>query len=371
MERYDLIVVGAGPAGAAAARSLSDRGLSVLVMERRRLPRAKPCAGWVSPWVFELIGVTPEDYAARATLVSFCSLIVWDGHDRPREVAFDRIMGYGIIRSELDAFLVSRIINARIIQETAAVDIRRGPRAIVVNERFTAPVIIGAGGHRCPVAVRFGRIDPTERYVTAVVSETRLDRQTIGRLTPYRDVPQVIFNDDFSGYGWFFPKGDYLNVGVGTTAPARLGAHRDSLMARLAGLRMLPDRNRQTIAGFSGHAYKLMRVSPRLLCSDGVLLVGDAAGVAYNMSGEGIGPAIFSGLCAADTVCEAGGDYSCRQLARYTERLYARLGSPYPDALIAAAAVVPGFLSPIVRRLAVGNPAFRRHVVARRWFFRD
>ena len=371
MELFDVIVVGAGPAGATAARILSAGGLSVLVVERRTFPRAKPCAGWVSPWVFDLTGVTPRDYGTRATLVPFSSLVVWDARDTAREVAFNRVRGYGIIRSEFDAFLVSLIQGARIIEGTGVTDIRRKAGMLIINGRYAAPVVIGAGGHRCPVARLFGRISPNERYVTAVVSETLLGREVIASLTPHPGVPQIIFNDDFTGYGWYFPKGDYLNIGVGTTTAVRLGVHRDALMTRLKRRGMIPDHGRHPLARFSGHSYKLMRVSPRLLCTDGVLLAGDAAGVAYNMSGEGIGPAIFSGLAAAETLIGAAGNYSEQGLGGYPERLYRKFGRPYRQGFLAAVSSMPGFLSRAARRAAVGTALSRRSLVADRWFFRD
>jgi geranylgeranyl reductase family protein len=371
MELFDVIVVGAGPAGSSAARSLSAQGLSVLVMERHSFPRTKPCAGWVSPLVFEMTGVTPEQYAARATLVSFSSLIVLDRKGVGREVAFDRVKGYGVIRLEFDAFLASLMKNARLLEGARAIDIDRHGSSVVINGQYKAPLVIGAGGHRCPVARKFGQTRPDERYITAVVSETRLGREVINSLTPHPDIPQIIFNDDFSGYGWYFPKGDYLNIGVGTTSAGRLGAYRDALIARLEKRGMLPDQRRYPLSRFSGHAYKLMRVSPRRLSTDGILLAGDAAGVAYNMSGEGIGPAIFSGLCAAEVVIGARGNYSWQSLAAYPERLYARFGTPYPRGLTSAISSISGLLSPAVRLFAVGSRASRRYVVADRWFFRD
>ncbi len=371
MELFDVIVIGAGPAGATAARSLSGEGLSVLVMERHSFPRPKPCAGWVSPWAFDLIGITPEHYAeSRRTLVSFQSLIIWDGGNVAREVRFKRTMGYGIIRSEFDAFLASRMGGARLAEGVRAIVTERNSAGVTVNEQYAAPVVIGAGGHRCPVAREFGSIRPDERFVTAVVSETRLGRPVIDSLTPYPGVPQIIFNDDFSGYGWYFPKGDYLNIGVGTTSAAALGLHRDALMSRLRQHDMLPDPDRYPLARFVGHAYKLRRVSRRRPTSDRVLLAGDAAGVAYNMSGEGIAPAIFSGLSAARAIAEAGGDYSSRSLRAHSERLDARLGKPYPEGLLSMLSSLPSYLSPAARRFAVGGRAARR-LIARRWFFRD
>ncbi len=67
----------------------------------------------------------------------------------------------------------------------------------------------------------------------------------------------------------------------------------------------------------SGHAYLLFRESKRTLLNDGILLVGDAAGLAYSQSGEGILPAIESGLLAAEAIVAADGNYSAGKLERY------------------------------------------------------
>ena len=74
-----------------------------------------------------------------------------------------------------------------------------------------------------------------------------------------------------------------------------------------------------------GHAYLLYGVSERKLADDGVLLIGDAAGLAYKQSGEGIRPAIESGLLAAQAIVEARGNYSRESLERYGKLLRAAL----------------------------------------------
>ena len=98
------------------------------------------------------------------------------------------------------------------------------------------------------------------------------------------------------------------------------------------------------------------------------MLVGDAAGLAYPQSGEGIRPAIESGLLAAATIVEANGQYTRGRLEPYQERFHARFGTgPLSRAL---SRILPaGFGTGIARRL-LETPAFVEHVVLNRWFLR-
>ena len=371
MELYDVIVIGAGPSGATAARVMAHAGLDVLVIEKETFPREKPCAGWISPLVFELSGVSPDIYSRENTLASFSSLIVWDNRDVPREVAFTRTMGYGIIRSQFDQALVSMIGDAKLLMGVRVESVERDNEGIIINDSFRAPVVIGAGGHFCPVAREFEEINTDEKKVVAVVSETRIKKDILKRYTPYPDTPEIIFNNDFTGYGWYFQKGEYLNIGVGTTSVNSLKAHRDLLLERLNRKGRLPDKDAFDISGFSGHAYKLYKLSSRNMVSDSVILVGDAAGIAYNMSGEGIGPAIFSGLTAAQTINDAGGDFSEESLLKYQKRIISRFGRPYSRRLTSILSSLPPWIISIIRKMAIGIPLSRREIIAKRWFFRD
>ncbi len=371
MELHDVIVVGAGPAGAIAAGALASHGLNVLVVDKDTFPREKPCAGWISPLVFELTGISPQEYMKSGTLISFSSLVVWDLKGVPREVEFKRTMGYGIIRSEFDSFLVKRMRGAALKEGVRVSSVERDGHGVVINGSLKAKVIIGAGGHFCPVAKRFGEEGTNEKAVAAVVSETRLDKETIMGLTPNPDTPEIVFNEDFSGYGWYFPKGEYLNIGVGSTSPKDVNSHKERLLKRLGDLGRLPDPGRYPLSKFSGHAYKLFKVAPRRLVSDRVILVGDSAGVAYNMTGEGIGPAIFSGLAAARTIIDAGGNYSAENLSVYRKRIYSRFGRPYSPLFLSIAPLIPKSVIGLLRRIALGGSFGRREIVAKRWFFRD
>ena len=119
---------------------------------------------------------------------------------------------------------------------------------------------------------------------------------------------------------------------------------------------------------FRGHAYTLYGQTPRPLVADGVLLVGDAAGLAHPMSGEGIQPAVESGILAARAIAEAGGNYTAPGLSGYARALTARFGRRGDAPRRGRSELVPARLRPALARWLLGNPWFARHVVLERWF---
>ena len=117
------------------------------------------------------------------------------------------------------------------------------------------------------------------------------------------------------GYGWCFRKGNFLNVGLGRADPHQLSAHVAEF------LRFLRESGRLTFdpPPMRGHAYLLNGPSTRVAAAEGVLLIGDAAGLAYPQSGEGIRPAIESGLRAAKMIL--AGDLSPARIAAHSHRV--------------------------------------------------
>jgi flavin-dependent dehydrogenase len=85
------------------------------------------------------------------------------------------------------------------------------------DRRFEAPLVIGAGGHRCPVARALGEVSPLEEVVVAQESETRLPPEWVERLGVFMRAPELYVEPDLRGYGWYFPKQDFVNIGIGCT----------------------------------------------------------------------------------------------------------------------------------------------------------
>ncbi len=100
-------------------------------------------------------------------------------------------------------------------------------------------------------------------------------------------VPRALFLPRPDGYAWCFRKGDFLNVGLGREDNTRIGEHVARFCDWMKETGRIP---RDTPEQFHGHAYILYGHSPRPLVDEGALVIGDAAGLAYAESGEGIRP---------------------------------------------------------------------------------
>jgi len=358
--RVDALVVGGGPAGSTCARTLRQAGWDVLVVDRARFPRDKVCAGWLTPEVFTALELAPDDYrAAGLTLQPISGFRTGVLGDPMVETNYPGVVSYGILRREFDNFLLRRA-GVRVHEETPVETLQRTNATWIINDSIEAPVVVGAGGHFCPVArhVRGGGADTAHPVVAK-------EAEFLGR--PYAlDVagtpPALYFCRDFEGYAWCVPKGDYVNVGIGRRTSHDLSTHVRDFVAFLEahGVHAGSDRVR-----WHGHAYFASGVGPRPLVAPGVLLIGDAAGLAYPESGEGICPAIQSGRLAAETLLAAGGRYETGDLQPYADAIRAT----HPP--VSRGAAPTRAVSAMVGRLLLRSPAFTRRVVLDRWFLRS
>ena len=233
-----------------------------------------------------------------------------------------------------------------------------------MNGSIRARLVVGAGGHFCPVAKLTGAKPPRENAVVAQEAEFEMDdRQQAGcRVRP--EMPELYFCADLKGYGWCFRKRNYLNIGLGRMDQHRLAEH----VAKFVGFLQAAGRISFNVPSALGHAYLLYGVSERKLTEDGVLLIGDAAGLAYKQSGEGIRPAIESGLLAAQAIAAAQGDYSREALGDYGKLLARRFGTSGQDWASRVGEHLPSAWIGALGRRLLGARWFVRDVVIDRWF---
>ena len=358
MERADVLIVGGGPAGSSCAAALVAAGRDVLVLDRHAFPRDKPCAGWITPEAVARLRLPLDEYAATRTLQPISSFRIGRIGGRAVDVDYAEPVSYGIRRCEFDTELLRRS-RARTRLSHAVTAIERQGRDWVVNGRFAAPVLVGAGGHFCPVARRLapsGRDEP----VVAQEIEFHLEPPALEGCPVRPGRPELYFSRDLRGYGWCFRKGDYLNVGLGRRDRQGLPQHVEAFFDWLVASGRLPDA---PPSGWKGHAYLVREATARRVTADGVLLVGDAAGLAAAASGEGILAAIVSGQLAAETILEAKGAWDDARLARvYEQRLSEELGGPPRPAR------PPGPLKTSAGAVLLATAWFARHVVLDRWF---
>lgn len=357
-ERCDVLIVGGGPAGSSCAWALRRAGVDVVVMDRARFPRDKLCAGWITPPVLELLDLSPAEYAAADLTIQPISGFRTGIVDGPIiDTRYDAIVSYAIRRCELDNFLLTRA-QARVAGGTALRSLRRTGRTWLVNDAFEANVIIGAGGHFCPVARFAGRTNEPSGLIVAQEAEIELPAGTACDIDG--DLPELYFCPDLEGYGWCVRKGSYLNVGLGRRENGAFPSHVQSFVEWLAHVRGVPAV--ATRAKWRGHAYLLAGSVSTPLVDDGLMLIGDAAGLAYPESGEGIRTAVNSGLTAARTLLAA------RDRRREDLVPYERSVRPPQPASTTLASKLPRRMTRAVGRWLLANPTFTRHVVLDRWF---
>ena len=342
MRSCDVLIAGGGPAGSSCAWRLGEAGIEAVILDRAVFPRDKVCGGWITPEVLERLRIDPGTYANARTLQPITSFRVGVIGGKSVPVDYKRVVSYGIRRCEFDEFLLRRS-GASVMEGMALESLTRDGGHWIANDSIRARVLVGAGGHFCPVAKKLG--GKSGQCVVAQEAEFAVNDSCEVR----GDTPELYFSRDLLGYGWCFRKGDVLNVGLGRADPHRLAEHvREFTKWRL------PSGD----PAARGHAYCLYGSSGRQVWGDGWMLIGDSAGLAYPFSGEGILPAVESGLMAADVI--ARGD----RFERYAEGLEQRFGRGNTWMMRAAGLIPRGFLAERV----VPSGWFARGVVLDRWF---
>ena len=357
----DALIVGGGPAGSSCAWKLRQAGLDVLVMDKATFPRDKVCAGWITPEVVRALQLDPSDYRIGRTLQSITAFRVGVIGDRdPVDVEYDHSVSYGIRRCEFDHYLLQRS-GARLHLGAPVTTIRRDGAHWIVSDQVRASLIVGAGGHFCPVSRMLNGDAAPAPLVAAQEAEFIAGPESIWPTAGAR--PELYFCRDLKGYGWCFRKGEYLNVGFGRFDARALPQATAAFVDYLTANGRVP-ANREW--RWRGHAYLVAGARSRTAFADGVMLIGDAAGLAYARSGEGIRPAIESGLMAASAIVAANGRYGRDRLSAYQDRLRARFGVGQVASILSRA--VPDRTASALGRRLIRNPWFARHLLLDRWF---
>jgi len=313
-DRCDVAVIGAGPAGCAAARVLAQGGAKTVLLERERLPRYKTCGGGLVHRAVRAAGVDLTPVVERPFSEATINL-----HSIGQRFLARR--PYTIVSMTMRARLDQHLANAAV---DAGAELRSpcGVRHGVLESggvnletdggRLTAGIVIGADGALGETAKWAGwRAEDDGRLLApALEYEVTVDEPTMQRVGAEArfDIGTVPW-----GYAWVFPKKHGLSIGVFSSRRGvhDLRHHVDVYLARL-GI----DRPRAV----DRHGYVIPLGPRRRLARGPVVLVGDAAGVADPVTAEGISNALVSGRLAAEAILSSGGEP-------------ARLGETYHAAL--------------------------------------
>ncbi len=342
-DNFDILIAGAGPAGCAAAYDLARAGKRVLLLDRRSFPRHKACACGLTRKTLKALRYSVDPIVERV-----CREIVLqraaDGErvaDKAREVrvknrtpiaamavrerfdkfCLDQTLAAGRDGGTATLFKIEAITALRELPDHIELDITTADGALTLR----APVLIGADGSNGQVR-RLAR--SLGRSGEALSPAAPADGFALEATVPYSALPAALPGGDAphdlvfdfaplpGGYGWLFPKGDHINIGVGAFAPSGADAATDLKQVTRAlltqyceqklGISQMGGNTPPHITGqhlgMGGHTY---------VPQGRVLLVGDAAGLVDPLTGEGIHSAVVSGQAAAAailSVMHAGAD---------------------------------------------------------------
>jgi len=309
MERFDVLVVGAGPAGSATAIHLARGGARVLLVDKARFPRDKPCGGGLTGRAVRVLPCA-VDPVVEHVVDRFELRLRYGAHF---ERGGDEPMVLMTQRRRLDAFLAEQAA-------AAGADLRDGTRvdALVADSdgidvtvgghRVHVDVVVGADGANGIVAKAVGLGDDLVRGVALEGNAA----WTILEPERYRGRAVVELGVVPGGYGWVFPKGDHANLGVGGW-----GSEGPRLRAHLERLATAHGVSVDALTDVKGHRLPMRPLgsSPSV---GRVLLVGDAAGLVDPLSGDGMYEAFVSAELAASAILSG-------RLGDYPDRLAERL----------------------------------------------
>ncbi len=289
MQRFDVLVVGGGPAGSTTAYRLADSGASVLLADRASFPRDKPCGGGITARAVRECPVDPSPVVEAEVDIVELRFRYGDSVVRTSERPVIRMTQ----RRRLDAFLLDAA-RERGVEVREGVKVSTGDRVTVGGEPVDVDVVVGADGANGTTGKSLGLGAGIVHGVAyegnvpyGVVSKERYAGRAVVELA---DIP--------GGYGWVFAKGDHVNVGVGAWQDEgpRIREH----LSRLCAAHGIDE---SLLESLRGHRLPLRRPGT-VVAGERALLVGDAAGLIDPVSGDGMYECFVSSRLASAAILD-------------------------------------------------------------------
>ena len=341
-QTYDILVVGAGPAGATAAKLAADAGWHTLLVDKARFPRHKTCASWINRLAFErfpyLRGHEQELVDSEFNGITFLD----EQLQRRATWRERRPSGTLSLRSKFDNGLKNLAVAAgaefREGSGVAALQTTNGRVTLRLDngEEFTGRALVGADGANSKVAALAKLRQGWTENESVLCANEDLPYPAAEIARRYSPQPPLLVGlrfDGLTGYGWIFPKRDYLCVGIG--GRLRPGERIQELYRKFFQVA----QERDLLPGELVPQKPYYALDPAGAVNKGkplvrgrVVLVGDAGGFVSGSTGEGIYPAMESARLAVELIQEGlrRGELEAT-LARFPSYWRVRLGSYLHD----------------------------------------
>jgi geranylgeranyl reductase family protein len=290
---HNVIIVGAGPAGATLAYDLSRQGIDVLILEKERLPRYKACAGGITVKTAKLLGF---DFNS-VTRDTVCGAKVVYGSRHSFTKSYPKPLIHMVMRDEFDQILVQRareagatLVDNKKVHQVQITE--QGVKVETLNGVYGAQIAVGADGARSVVAASAGLMQRVDAGI-GLEAEISVPGQ---RLVQWESLMGLDLGHLRGGYGWVFPKKDHLSVGVGS--PLRQARRLKSGYQAVLKSHGLTDHKATSIRSH----WLPVRRKGMAIQSGRCLLLGDAAGLVDPVTGEGIHNAVRSAHAATPVI---------------------------------------------------------------------
>jgi len=339
IQHYDVIIIGAGPAGCACAMALRDSGLHIAIIDKHHFPRDKVCGDAIPGLAIKMLHQIDPQFAER--LAAFSEKLptkrtVCYYNNKMIDFSWS-LEAYTATRECFDNFLFSGIRNQpgiHTLEGIAVNDIVSIPDGYTVitkdNQQYEGTLLIGADGINGVTARKLTLRGMDRKHHVAGV------RAYYSGVTGMVDTCAEIYFDRkyLPGYFWVFPiKGGTVNAGMGILSDEVVKKKinvKDAFYNFIERSAILKEkfRNAQPLGAIQGCG---LPIGSRwvVMSGDHFLLAGDAASLIDPVSGDGIGNAILSGKLAAEQAiqCFAAGNFRAAFMRNYEQQLYKAAGA--------------------------------------------